>query len=404
MFFLRRSSLFNEAPSAEVAPAVTDHGGEAEVPGESSFFDKLRQADDHPDNVARKQQEAPKPEVKPLEKKADPAQKPDPKKAADKLDSVEEGVVEEEKPATDEEAPPEGTNEKGLSRWKQLKAKEKLADELTKKVEAMTKEMEELRKSPVSKEVQEKLEELQKFRDIHDVKKSKEYQESVLAPLAKAEKGIEEVCSEFKIDVDKMLHAMSEISEWKRSIAIDKLVEEADDAPAAIKASLYKMADQLHVAWQKSAEIEAKASELRAAQEVLASQGSEKQTYEQQQAWQKALSASKSLVETKLAPVLKGMTEEERKEFTSAIENAAISDDPEERALQAQSPQVAAVLIRRLNNLTKEFNALKKERDSLISARPGARERQTDEGDPNVPTSDEDFMARVRQADDFMRR
>jgi hypothetical protein len=401
--FLRHLPLFNEAPAAEAAPVLTDHGGDAEVPGESSFFDKLRQADDHPDNVARKQQEAPKPEVKPLEKKADPAQKPEPKKAADKLGSVEEEVVEEEKPA-DEEPPPEGTNEKGLSRWKQLKAKEKVADELTKKVEAMTKEMEELRKSPVSKEVQEKLEELQKFRDIHDVKRSKEYQESVIAPLAKAEKGIEEVCGEFKIDMDKMLHAMSEVSEWKRSIAIDKLVEEADDAPAAIKASLYKMADQLHVAWQKGAEIESKASELRAAQEALANQGNEKQTYEQQQAWQKALAASKSLVETKLAPVLKGMTEDERKEFTSSIENATISDDPEERALQAQSPQVAAVLIRRLNNLTKEFNALKKERDTLIAARPGARERQTDDGDPNVPSSDEDFMARVRQADDYMRR
>lgn len=401
--FLRHLPLFNEAPAAEAAPVVTDHGGDAEVPGESSFFDKLRQADDHPDNVARRQQEAQKPEVKPLEKKADPAQKPEPKKAADKLGSVEEEPVEEEKP-TDEEAPPEGTNEKGLSRWKQLKAKEKMADELTKKVEAMTKEMEELRKSPVSKEVQEKLEELQKFRDIHDVKRSKEYQESVIAPLAKAEKGIEEVCGEFKIDVDKMLHAMSEVSEWKRSIAIDKLVEEADDAPAAIKASLYKMADQLHVAWQKGAEIESRASELRAAQEALANQGNEKQTYEQQQAWQKALAASKSLVEAKLAPVLKGMSEDERKEFTSAIENAAISDDPEERALQAQSPQVAAVLIRRLNNLTKEFNALKKERDTLIAARPGARERQTDDGDPNVPSSDEDFMARVRQADDYMRR
>ena len=401
--FLRHLPLFNEAPAAEAAPVLTDHGGDAEVPGESSFFDKLRQADDHPDNVARKQQEAPKPEVKPLEKKADPAQKPELKKAADKLGSVEEEVVEEEKPA-DEEPPPEGTNEKGLSRWKQLKAKEKVADELTKKVEAMTKEMEELRKSPVSKEVQEKLEELQKFRDIHDVKRSKEYQESVIAPLAKAEKGIEEVCGEFKIDMDKMLHAMSEVSEWKRSIAIDKLVEEADDAPAAIKASLYKMADQLHVAWQKGAEIESKAGELRAAQEALANQGNEKQTYEQQQAWQKALAASKSLVETKLAPVLKGMTEDERKEFTSSIENATISDDPEERALQAQSPQVAAVLIRRLNNLTKEFNALKKERDTLIAARPGARERQTDDGDPNVPSSDEDFMARVRQADDYMRR
>jgi len=110
------------------------------------------------------------------------------------------------------------------------------------------------------------------------------------------------------------------------------------------------------------------------------------------------------LVEAKLAPVVKGRSEDERKELTSAIENAAISDDPEERALQAQSPQVAAVLIRRLNNLTKEFNALKKERDTLIAARPGARERQTDDGDPNVPSSDEDFMARVRQADDFMRR
>lgn len=391
--------LYQEVSSAEAAPA--DGGG-----GEEAFFSQIAQADDHPNQLNRAPDRG-DPAAQPEKKAQDPAA---PKKPAEKLGKLEEPAVEKEAAATEDEDLPPGRKsgdvpEKEMSRWKQLRAEEKRAKALDEQVAKFQKEIEELRKSPLSKEVEAELAKLREFRDIQDVKRSDEYVKAVARPMATVENQIMEITQEFKLDADKLFDAMTEKVDWKRNLAIDRLIDNSsEDVPDAIKVSLHKRADTLHDLWQKGADIESKASELRAAQEATNKQSTERQQYEQQQAWKKATAAQKEVVEQTLAPVIKAMTEEERTEFTSAIESAEISEDPEERALQAMAPQIAAVLIRRLNVQAKELAAARAENKALLGGRPGAKETRGEVADPNAIADDDDFFSRVKGADDYYRR
>ena len=199
-----RTVLRQEASSAEAAPGVTDTGGDT---GESSFFDQIKAADDHPANLQKKAAATAEPAAK-IVKKPDPkaaavAEKP--VKKVDKLAEVtEEPEPEETEAENDEdELPPEGKKEgeegeKQLSRWNQLRKEEKRAKELDKTVATLKKEMEGLRKNPISKEVQAELEKHREREAIFEVERTKEYKENVTAKLAKAETGITEICTEFK--------------------------------------------------------------------------------------------------------------------------------------------------------------------------------------------------------------
>lgn len=404
-----RTVLRQEASSAEAAPGVTDMGGEDS--GESSFFDQIKGADDHPSVLAKKATADPAAdakakkvvETKPVEK---------PAKKADKLaDVVEEPEPEEAKKGDgDDETPPEGKKEgeegeKQMTRWTQLRNEEKRARELDKTVASLKKEVEDLRKNPISKEAQAELDRHREREAIFEVERTPEYKNSVTAVLAKAEKGIEEICGEFKLDPDKMFEAMRELTDWKRQVAIDKIIDDADNVPSAIKSSLYKQAEQLHAGWLKGSEMKSKAAELRAAKEAQFEKTSTEQTFEQQQVWQKAVASSRAMMEKKIAPVLKGMTEAERKEFTDALDSAQISDDPEERAQQAHGIEVAAVVTRALIAQRKENAELKKTIASLTNARPGVKQAgAVEDDDPNAVKDDDDFFAKVRNADDFRRR
>ena len=402
-----RTVLRQEASSAEAAPGVNDIGGEDS--GESSFFDQIKAADDHPSVLAKKATADPAADAKAKKVDAKPAEKPVAKKA-DKLAEVVEEPEPEEAKAGDDETPPEGKKEgeegeKQMTRWTQLRNEEKRARELDKTVTALKKEVEDLRKNPISKEAQAELDRHREREAIFEVERTPEYKNSVTAVLAKAEKGIEEICGEFKLDPDKMFDAMRELTDWKRQVAIDKIIDDADNVPSAIKSSLYKQAEQLHAGWLKGSEMKSKAAELRAAKEAQYEKTSTEQTFEQQQAWQKAVASSRAMMEKKIAPILKGMTETERKEFTDALDSAQISDDPEERAQQAHGIEVAAVVTRALIAERKNVAELKKTIASLTNARPGVKQASAvEDDDPNVPKDEEDFFAKVRQADDFRRR
>ena len=402
-----RTVLRQEASSAEAAPGVNDIGGEDS--GDSSFFDQIKAADDHPSVLAKKATADPAADAKAKKVDAKPAEKPVAKKA-DKLAEVVEEPEPEEAKAGDDETPPEGKKEgeegeKQMTRWTQLRNEEKRARELDKTVTALKKEVEDLRKNPISKEAQAELDRHREREAIFEVERTPEYKNSVTAVLAKAEKDIEEICGEFKLDPDKMFEAMRELTDWKRQVAIDKIIDDADNVPSAIKSSLYKQAEQLHAGWLKGSEMKSKAAELRAAKEAQYEKTSTEQTFEQQQAWQKAVASSRAMMEKKIAPILKGMTETERKEFTDALDSAQISDDPEERAQQAHGIEVAAVVVRAI--IAKNKLLAEKDRTiaSLTNARPGVKQAgAVEDDDPNVAKDDDDFFSRVRRADDFMRR
>lgn len=401
-----RTVLRQEASSAEAAPGVTDMGGEDS--GESSFFDQIKGADDHPSVLAKKATADPAADAKTKKVETKPVEKP--VKEADKLADVIEEPEPEEAKAGDDETPPEGKKEgeegeKQMTRWTQLRNEEKRARELDKTVAALKKEVEDLRKNPISKEAQAKVDKYEEMVAARFVEQTKEYKDTVDAVLAKAERGMEEICKEFKLDPDKMFEAMKDPVDWKRHVAIDRLVDDADNVPSAIKASLYKQAEQLHAGWLKGNEMKSKAAELRAALDAQFEKTNTEQTFEQQQAWQKAVASSRAMMEKKIAPILKGMTETERKEFTDALDNAQISKDPEERAQQAHGIEVAAVVVRALIAQRKENADLKKTIASLTNARPGVKQAGvTEDDDPNAVKDDDDFFAKVRRADDFMRR
>ena len=129
------------------------------------------------------------------------------------------------------------------------------------------------------------------------------------------------------------------------------------------------------------------------AQQIKSKDGEQQISAQQEQAWQKASEATRTMLETKLAPVLKGLTEADRNNLVEALKAAKISDDPETRALQAQAPEIAAVMIQQFNNLRKQFNDLKKENAALVNARPGMGVKQPEKPqNRSVEEDDDEFM------------
>lgn len=323
-------------------------------------------------------------------------------KLTDKLGNLEEPV---EETATEEnDLPPEGEqNPKAMSKWKQLRAIEKQWKEAEPKIKEYEAKIAELQKAVVPPELESELKELREFRDVYDLRNSPEFKKTVAEPLDHIGSEVGEIATEFKIDPSALFEAMKEKTEWRRNIAIDKVVKDAADLameedreiPNGVANSLHNAANRMHTIWQKQTELETKASELRQSKEVAQSQKAEVSTVEQEKAWKQAAEQSKGIIESKLMPVLKSLSDQEKSEFMEAVNEAKISEDPVERAFQAQAPHVAAVLINRLNTVMKELAAVKKERDGVMAAKPGTKQNHGDPVKKAQSFDDEDFAAEL---------
>lgn len=323
-------------------------------------------------------------------------------KLTDKLGNLEEPV---EEVATEEnDLPPEGEqNPKAMSKWKQLRAIEKQWKETEPKIKEYEAKIAELQKAVVPPELESELKELREFRDVYDLRNSPEFKKTVAEPLDHIGSEVGEIATEFKIDPSALFEAMKEKTEWRRNIAIDKVVKDAADLameedreiPNGVANSLHNAANRMHTIWQKQTELETKASELRQSKEVAQSQKAEVSTVEQEKAWKQAAEQSKGIIESKLMPVLKSLSDQEKSEFMDAVNEAKISEDPVERAFQAQAPHVAAVLINRLNTVMKELAAVKKERDGVMAAKPGTKQNHGDPVKKAQSFDDEDFAAEL---------
>lgn len=323
-------------------------------------------------------------------------------KLTDKLGNLEEPV---EETATEEnDLPPEGEqNPKAMSKWKQLRAIEKQWKEAEPKIKEYEAKIAELQKAVVPPELESELTELREFRDVYDLRNSPEFKKTVAEPLDHIGSEVGEIATEFKIDPSALFEAMKEKTEWRRNIAIDKVVKDAADLameedreiPNGVANSLHNAANRMHTIWQKQTELETKASELRQSKEVAQSQKAEVSTVEQEKAWKQAAEQSKGIIESKLMPVLKSLSDQEKSEFMDAVNEAKISEDPVERAFQAQAPHVAAVLINRLNTVMKELAAVKKERDGVMAAKPGTKQNHGDPVKKAQSFDDEDFAAEL---------
>lgn len=390
--------LFNEASGNP------DAGGgfnSADL-GEADFAAELSKGiESH--NAPQQQQAEVSDAVEPAAK-AEPETKEETKtakaKLTDKLGKLEEPVEEEAAATEENDLPPEGEqNPKAMSKWKQLRAIEKQWKEAEPKLKEYEAKIAELQKASVPPELETELKELREFRDIYDLRNSPEFKKTVAEPLDHIGTEVGEIATEFKIEPKALFEAMQEKTEWRRNIAIDKVVKAAAEAaaeedreiPAGVANSLHNAANRMHAIWQKQAELETKASELRQSKEIAQSQKAELSTAEQEKAWKEAATQSKSIIEAKLSPVIKGLSDAEKAEFIEAVESAKISDDPVERAFQAQAPHVAAVLINRLNTVMKELAAVKKERDGIVAAKPGTKQNHGEPVKKAVSLDDDDF-------------
>ena len=390
------------APQIDAQPQI-DLGGEDDF---SSLRDAIRQAPENKqsdpvmDSAKQKPSEkAPKQEEK-AEKQADDK----PKSLKDKL-KVEEEPVEEEAPESKEDGEddiPTYKNrvptEKEKATWKGLKQTKEEYEKLKPEYEKLKAEYEEFKKKPVfDDEVTKELEELRRFRDITDFKLSETYQNEVAKPISAIESDVTEMVAEFKIDKDSLAKAFTETSEWKRNLAIERVLKEADEeVPSAITKTILDKAADLHSIWKKEAEMEENASKNRAAYEHEKKQTVTKQTLEEQKAWQSAVESSAKMIETQMGPLLKNMPEDQRNELLSALKEAKIAETPEDRALQAQAPHLAAVLIEQLNSMRKEMSELKKANKALSAASPSSNGRQQEAKKPAADDDDEGLFKAIR--------
>lgn len=389
------------APQIDAQPQI-DIGSDDDF---SSLRDAIRQApeankaDPVMDSVKPKLAEkSPKPE-----EKAEKQVEDKPKSLKDKL-KVEEEPVEEEPPTdeVDEDEIPKYKDrvptEKEKATWKGLKQTKAEYEKLKPEFEKLKAEYEEFKKKPVfDDEVTKELEELRRFRDITDFKLSETYQNEVAKPMSAIESDVTEMVAEFKIDRDGLAKAFTETSEWKRNLAIEKVLKEADEeVPSAITKTILDKAADLHSLWKKEAEMEENASKNRAAYEHEKKQTVTKQTLEEQKAWQSAVELSTKMIETQMGPLLKSMPEDQRNELLSALKEAKIAETPEDRALQAQAPHLAAVLIEQLNSMKKEMNELKKANKALSAASPSSNGRQQEAKKPAADDDDEGLFKAIR--------
>ena len=387
------------APQIDAQPQI-DIGSDDDF---SSLRDAIRQApeakqsDPVMDSVKPKPAEkAPKPE-----EKAEKQVEEKPKTLKDKL-KVEEEPAEEEAPTDevdDDEIPKykdRVPTEKEKATWKGLKQTKAEYEKLKPEFEKLKAEYEEFKKKPVfDDEVTKELEELRRFRDITDFKLSETYQNEVAKPMSAIESDVTEMVAEFKIDKDGLAKAFTETSEWKRNLAIEKVLKEADEeVPSAITKTILDKAAELHSIWKKEAEMEENASKNRAAYEHEKKQTVTKQTLEEQKAWQNAVESSTKMIETQMGPLLKNMPEDQRNELLSALKEAKIAETPEDRALQAQAPHLAAVLIEQLNSMKKEMNELKKANKALSAASPSSNGRQQEAKKPAADDDDDEGLFR----------
>ena len=392
-----------DTPAPAPAPATAAFDNPNPQPSQDLSFDddfgSLRNAIRSAPDANKGETQKPKEEAPKVEKKQ--AEKPvedKPKSLKDKL-KVEEEPAEEE--STEETTTEEGDEddlptykdrkptEKEKATWKGLKQAKAEYDKIKPEYEKLKAEFEEFKKKPVfDDEVTKELEELRRFRDMTDFKLSDTYQKEIAQPIGDIDRDISEMVTEFKIDKDGLAKAFTEISEWKRNLAIEKVLKEADDEiPTAIAKTILDKAGELHKLWKREAELEQEAGKNRAAYEHEKKQTVTKQTLEEQKAWQAALESSTQMIETQMAPLLKGLPQAQKEELMSALKEAKIADTPEDRALQAQAPHIAAVLIEHLNSLKKEMAELKKANKALSAASPASNGRQPE---PKKAASDDD--------------
>jgi Skp family chaperone for outer membrane proteins len=320
---------------------------------------------------------------------AEPAPDPEPETAEEPAPDPEP----EAKPAADDlpEVP------KTAADWKKLKGLKKQVEE---EKEALRKELEELKAAPktaanedeiarVKSELEEyktRYEEYDKKVALLDVKQSREYQENIAQPLARAESIIQDFATKYELSIPEIAKAAMNSNILERNAQLSEMVVSMNDFD---KFEFKKVVDEAQQLFSRAQMVEQNASAARKYAEEQYRQQQEQLSAQQKQAFDSA--ADK---------VWQGIT----KKMPFVVEDAAAAErlakDARDADLASASPEVqayaryASVLLPSVLEKYEQQAAKIKELESAISKRSGAAPRAKSGSVPReVSEEPEDFMS-----------
>jgi hypothetical protein len=320
---------------------------------------------------------------------AEPAPDPEPETAEEPAPDPEP----EAKPAADDlpEVP------KTAADWKKLKGLKKQVEE---EKEALRKELEELKAAPktaanedeiarVKSELEEyktRYEEYDKKVALLDVKQSREYQENIAQPLARAESIIQDFATKYELSIPEIAKAAMNSNILERNAQLSEMVVSMNDFD---KFEFKKVVDEAQQLFSRAQMVEQNASAARKYADEQYRQQQEQLSVQQKQAFDSA--ADK---------VWQGIT----KKMPFVVEDAAAAErlakDARDADLASASPEVqayaryASVLLPSVLEKYEQQAAKIKELESAISKRSGAAPRAKSGSVPReVSEEPEDFMS-----------
>lgn len=278
-----------------------------------------------------------------------------------------EPAPKEEKPKTEED-PPEtkGMSEPAKVKWKDLRAKEKLADELTSKVaelekklaEARPDDMAQIQKQLAAKEKQ--LTELDQKLATYDVKASQEYQTTVEKPLIEIADVLRPMAESYEIDYGKLVDAMVIKDPVARLKSMAELMEGVDPM---VKAEISGYAKKVLELTSKGDSILANAGEAR--KEIEYNRHKESEAAKAKT--QKSLEQARDAVFEKMQAKLPFLSEEE---VATRVKNVDMSTtDPGLTAYRAMAGEALVDAVKRVQSLEAELAKVTKELDRRNAAK-----------------------------------
>jgi hypothetical protein len=327
--------------------------------------------------------------------------------ASEESSSAEESPIPDESPAaadtSAEETPkPAAADDlpevpKTAADWKKLKGMKKQVED---EKDALRKELDELKSSPktaandeeiarVKAELEDyktKYEEYDRKVALLDVKQSREYQENIAQPLARAESIIQDFATKYELSIPEIAKAAMNPNILERNAQLSEMVVGMNDFD---KFEFKKVVDEAQQLFGRAQMVEQNASAARKYAEEQARQQQEKLSVQQKQAFDSA--ADK---------VWQGIT----KKMPFVVEDAAAAErlakDAREADLASASPEVqayaryASVLLPSVLEKYEQQAAKIKELEAAISKRSGVIPRAKSGSVPReVDDEPEDFMA-----------
>lgn len=186
-------------------------------------------------------------------------------------ETVEETASTEEKPAVvdDLEDAPKGMTAKNQEGWKTLKSAKR---EIEKERDTLRKEIEELKKTPVTPQSSEdvavakqeletaraQLAEYDRNMALVNVEKTREYQENIAAPLANAENMIQAFATKYELSIPEIAQAAMNPNMLERNQALADMVGGMNDFD---KFEFKKVVDEAQSLFQRSQSVKQNAVE-----------------------------------------------------------------------------------------------------------------------------------------------